>query len=112
MYNPLVRKIIAKSISLKDIYFEFVLAKKKISTIRYGYVMFNDVVTTLTFNSKPSIKIVIKKIDYSKTFCDIDNADAENDGYDSLDKLKMDIRKYYPEIEEDSPLTIIYFEIQ
>ena len=111
MYNSSIRKYVAKSISLKDVYYDLIISQKKISTSRYGYVLFDDIVTSLTFNSKPSINIVIKKIDFSKTFGSIDNMDAENDGYDSLDKLKMDIQKYYPEIKQDSPLTIIYFDL-
>ena len=109
--NNKVRKYVAKSISLKDIYYDLVLAKKKTSTIRYGYVLFNDIETTLTFGSKPTLNVVIKKLDYSKTYGTIDNKDAEKDGYKSLEELKNDIKKYYPEIKEDSPLTIIHFDI-
>ncbi|QCK15712.1 ASCH domain-containing protein [Mangrovivirga cuniculi] len=104
-----VKKYIAESINLEDIYYESILSKTKTTTIRIGYVIFNDITTNLTFNSKPTIKAIIKKLDYSKTFRALDKNDAVNDGYESVDKLKNDLKKYYPDIEDDSPLTIITF---
>lgn len=106
-----VRKYTAKSLGLKDIYYELVISKRKISTIRFGFVFFNDITTLLTFSNNPSIDIKIKRIDYSKTFGDLNETDAKSDGYDSLDNLKTDIRKYYPTIENTSPMTIVYFDL-
>jgi len=105
------RKYVAKSLRLKDVYYDDVLRRKKISTIRFGQVLFNDVLIELTFESKPALKINIQKIDYSKTFASISEGDAINDGYDSLLNLKNDLKKYYPNIQDNSPITIIYFQL-
>jgi len=106
-----VRKYTAKSLGLKDTYYELVISRKKTSTIRYGFVFFNDIITTLTFSNKPPVNVKIRKIEYSKTFNDLSDLDAELDGYNCLDNLKNDIRKYYPTIEDSSPITIVYFDL-
>ncbi|MCX2745469.1 ASCH domain-containing protein [Mangrovivirga sp. M17] len=106
-----VRKYIAESINLKDIYYDLVRSKTKTTTIRYGHMLFKDLETSLTFSSKPPINIIIKKLDYSKTFSDLEKADAISDGYDSVETLKNDLKKYYPDIKKNSPLTIISFDI-
>ncbi len=105
------RQYIAKSLRLKDIYFEDIIQGKKVSTIRFGYVIFNDLVIDLKFDEKPMIKVSITKIDYSKTFETITQDDAVSDGYDSVLSLLEDLRRYYPDIQETSPVTICHFKI-
>jgi len=107
-----IRKYVARNIKLKDKYYVLTKEGNKISTIRFGYVLLADVFLDLIFDTQPPLKIVIKKIDYGKTFGTISKDDAINDGYSSLAELKSDIKKYYPTIQDTSPITIIYFRLE
>ena len=60
-------------------------------------------------SSKRTVYIRILKLDYSKTFSELDDIDARRDGFESKDELKSVIKKFYKDISDDNPVTIIHF---
>jgi hypothetical protein len=103
------RKYVAKRIKLLDEFIDLVLDGKKVSTIRYGFVFITDVLMPLVSERRELI-VKILSIDYSKCYGDLDEKDARNDGFNSLNDLKRQINKIYPYINEKDPITIINFK--
>jgi len=106
-----VRKYVAKQIKLADKFFDFVLSGKKTSTIRYGLVFFTDDRLILLSN-KRSLSIRLLKVDYSKTFGELNDEDAYRDGFSTLDELKIELKRFYGDIPPDYPITIIHFKME
>ena len=106
-----IKKYVASRIKLADRFFDLVLAGSKTSTIRYGLVFFSDNKIPLISNNK-TVNIRILKLDYSKTFGELDENDAKRDGFTSLLELRDELQRIYPDINNDDPITIIYFKVE
>jgi len=102
---------IANEIRLASKYVDLVLSGKKTSTIRRKYVLFNNIVIPL-MSRNIKLNIRITKVDYSKTFGELTEEDAKHDGFNSLDELKSELIKYYADMTDDYPMTIIYFRVE
>lgn len=105
-----MKKYTAKKLRLVDRFFDLVVTKKKISTIRYGLVFFEDIALPLESN-KSNITVEITKIDYSKTYIDLTDEDAKNDGFMNLNELKDELNKFYKNLVDTDRITIIYFKL-
>ena len=81
----------------------------KKSTIRYGIVLVKDKFVPIESN-KREIIVKVSKVDYSKSFEDLDEKDAINDGFKSLSELRAKLKSFYPNISINDPITIITFE--
>jgi hypothetical protein len=106
-----IKKYVATQIKLVDRFFDLVLSGKKTSTIRYGLVFFTNDHLQLRSN-KQSLPIRLLKIDYSKTFGDLNEEDAFRDGFSTLDELKTELRRFYGDVPPDYPMTVIHFKME
>lgn len=106
-----VKKYVATQLKLKDKFFDLVLSGKKTSTIRYGLVSFTKDRISLRSNKRSST-IKLLNIDHSKTFGDLNEEDAQRDGFHTLDELKTELRHFYGDVPSDYPMTIIHFKLE
>ncbi|WP_266204962.1 ASCH domain-containing protein [Pontibacter kalidii] len=93
-------------------YLELVRKRQKTSTVRLGYVLPNAIQLPLVFGdlTLPE-KAQIEKLDFTKSFADLNEADALTDGFESLETLRADLKVFYPDITADDRCTIIYFKL-
>jgi hypothetical protein len=106
-----IKRYVATQLKLADRFFDLVLSYKKTSTIRYGFVFFNNERLQLRSNARSSA-IRLLKIDYSKTFGDLNEEDAQRDGFQTLEQLKAELRAFYGDVSIDYPMTIIHFKLE
>ncbi len=93
-------------------YRDLVVQRRKTSTVRLGHVLPNALTLPLVFGDLPQHeKGQIEKLDYTKTFADLTEEDARTDGFESLARLKSDLKIFYPDIAAEAPCTILYFRI-
>ena len=104
------RRYTTDNLKMVDKFYSAVLNNLKTSTIRLGYVFFTDEKLTLSFQNKPDIIVKINRINYSKSFKDLNEEDAITDGFTNLVELKTKLLNFYPNIKENSQLTIISFK--
>lgn len=104
-----VKKYSTKTIRLLDKFMDLVISGKKTSTIRYGLVFISDSPVAL-MSRKRTIMVDVTHLDYSKRYKDLTEKDAHADGFESLESLKREIEKFYPQISQDDQITIIRFE--
>ena len=101
----------SNSLGLSDQYHELVLNGEKTSTVRLGHVVFADSNLMLTFENKPNIQVEIQEVIHDKNLKDLTEKDAQKDGFESLSKLKTALSTFYPDITEDSKVTVVCFEL-
>jgi hypothetical protein len=106
-----VKRYVATQLRLADRFFDLVLSGKKTSTIRYGLVFFTKDRLLLRSN-KQSLPIRLLKLDYSKTFGDLNDEDAYRDGFGTLDELKAELKRFYGDVPSDYPMTVIHFRME
>jgi hypothetical protein len=102
---------IAGNLRLSEKYFDLVLCGRKTSTIRKKHVLFNSLFVPLISGERKAL-IRILKLDYSKTFSDLNDEDARKDGFSSAYELSSKLKKFYPDISADCPMTIIHFKVE
>lgn len=76
-----------------------------------GYVFFTSEILSLDFGFT-KLEVPLKKVEYHKTFDDLTETDSVRDGFKDLRELQKELRKFYPNIRADSPVTIVHFELQ
>jgi len=103
-----VKKYVARRIKLLDHFINLVIQGKKTSTIRYGLVFVTNNYIPLVSNNR-TVMVRITNIDYSKKYGDLDEKDAQQDGFNSLLEMKEQLERFYPNISVNDPLTIISF---
>lgn len=104
------RKITIDRLSLDGSYRSLVEDGSKKSTIRYGYVLIQDVILPLFYGKAEQAGMVqVEKVDYTRTFASLTHDDASTNGFESLEQLKTALTKIYPTITDQSRCTIIYF---
>lgn len=104
------RKYVAKDIRLSDRFHTLVVDGKKRSTIRLGLVFFNDNIISLKFG-RSELLAKILKIDYSKSFADLNEEDAIKDGFLNLQTLHAELLHFYPAISGADQVTIVHFQL-
>ena len=106
-----MKTVIDRTLHLNDAFYDWVLSGKKQSTIRLGEVFCEKEIISLIFDHHEEIPIKIQKIQRDKTFAQLTEEDAQRDGFDTLSVLKEKLRYFYPDIQEDSRVSIIYFSL-
>ena len=85
--------------------------KKKKSTSRFGArdIKLGELTLKMTEDETVTLTVNIIKVTYT-TFKYIDDEEAIKEGYSCSNQLKNILRKLYPEIENDSVVTLIEWE--
>lgn len=94
-----------------DQYLPMLVSGEKTTTVREGirsyppgfYNAFNN-------NKTKCVLIKVTKTEITK-FGSLDEMRAATDGFDSAVQLKGELIKYYPHLTDDSPMTIVFFEV-
>ncbi|MGD0957214.1 MAG: ASCH domain-containing protein [Candidatus Acidiferrales bacterium] len=83
---------------------------KKKCTVRVGIV---DVSGTDLFmtDGTQRVKIRVSEVDNHKVYRELNNQDALDEGFSSLEELQKDLSKYYGKIDPEQPVTVIRFDI-
>jgi hypothetical protein len=91
---------------------DLILARigKKTCTIRLGELDVAKRITNLIAGDE-KLKIQISKIERSWIFSELTEQHAVSEGFNSLDQLYDDLRKYYGDIDPRQPVTVIHFEL-
>lgn len=97
-----------QTIELNDSLFENVRNGSKTATLRKGK---RDYQTgnTLLYGKKYCDMIEVNDIKY-KYFSTITDEDAQQEGYDKAFELKNIMKKFYPDITEDTLCTQVWFD--
>jgi ABC-type phosphate/phosphonate transport system ATPase subunit/GNAT superfamily N-acetyltransferase len=90
-------------------YMPAIRAGRKRTTIRKGRKTFNhELILLKTKTDFEPVKIT--NIRYTAFKC-LNEEDAINDGFDSLEELRFALFSYYPDLQDDSWVTIVSFEL-
>lgn len=93
-------------------YLPIILSGAKTTTVRNGIREYKPgVYKAYTPDKSKHITIHINRTEVT-TFGKISDETAKTDGYTNADELKDDLLKFYPQLTQDSPVTIVYFEAQ
>ena len=96
-----------RRIGLKPEYLPLVAAGRKRSTIRAGAKP--DLVGPALLVAGPeSLSVEIASVDV-KRLAELDQIDAERDGFDSLAELRAALARFYPTLSEDDAVSILHF---
>jgi len=85
-------------------------AGKKKCTIRIGNASVANPQINVS-DGRTSVLVRITDVDNSRTFEQLTDEDAHNEGFSTRDELISDLRKYYPRAKPTDPVTVIRFEL-
>jgi hypothetical protein len=97
------------AIPLADEFFEAVSRRQKRTTIRKGQRSYKLGTASLV-SSHHNLPIQISRVLHKK-FSELDQADAQADGFKSLDDLSNVLRRFYPAIASTDTVTIVEFNL-
>lgn len=97
-----------KRVGLKPHYLPLVIDGRKRSTIRAGAKR-GETGPALLVAGSASLPIHITQV-IVKRLGDLDEADAQFDGFDSLTELRQALALFYPDLMPDDPVSIMHFE--
>lgn len=97
-----------QSLWLNPMFLEWVRTGRKRSTVRIGKRNF-DLGPLGLQSQDEKIEVTVTDVSHKK-FKDLSVGDAMEDGFDDLDGFKKILKQIYPELKEDSELTVIKFE--
>lgn len=83
---------------------------QKRGTVRLGKLSVSKEVMDLT-DGNISIKIKIVNVDNSRLYEQLTDDDARVDGFSTLEELQKDLRKFYRNIDQRQPMTVIQFAL-
>ncbi len=93
-------------------YLPMILAKEKTTTIRQGIRSYPEGFYN-AFNTSRTKCILIKVIKTeTTTFEQLKDDNAKTDGYLSVEQLKQDLLKFYPDLNSGSPMTIVTLGVE
>lgn len=96
---------------LDDTLFPEVLDRSIKGTIRIGERAIVDGKMVLVSTRGGYLPLLVDVVDHGvKTFGEITEADAQRIGASSVEAAKAQLRVFYPEIKDDTPVTTIGFE--
>lgn len=101
------------NIYFKHKFLEQITSGKKRSTTRKGIHIFPpECIVNLNFGKGlPIMGARIRHFEF-KLLSQLSNADAYRDGFSTVSALTNELRLYYPQIDSNSVVTIIDFEIE
>ena len=85
-------------------------AGKKKCTIRMGNASVANPQINVS-DGRTSVLVRITDIDNTRTFEQLTDQDAHDEGFSTRDELISDLRKYYPRARPTDPVTVIRFEL-
>ena len=80
----------------------------KRSTVRAGLRGVHPGAAELV-SGQDRIPVAVTKVE-SKFFGALDDEDATTDGFDNAQSLKETLLRFYPDLTDASPVTIVYFD--
>ena len=95
---------------LKGYYAEKILRGDKVTTIRPGKVEVRSKEFLIHSGGKIIARAVLEDVKY-KRLKDLTEDEAKEDGFSSLEELKRELRKFYPDLKEHDWVTIIKFKV-
>jgi len=84
-------------------------ANRKKCTVRRGTISVEGEELQMT-DGRATEKVRILKVDNSKRFIDLSDAEAIEEGFRDKAELLADLRRFYPRIADEESVTVIYFE--
>lgn len=92
-------------------YVEAILTNRKRSTIREGVIVLpsNGDITFRFSRTAPPLQARVKGCSV-KRVKDLSNQEIEMDGFNSRAELISELQRYYPQLSEESIITVICFE--
>jgi hypothetical protein len=84
------------------------MAGKKVCTIRRGTAVVDSETIALT-DGTSSLRVRILSVE-TIPYRDLNDEHARWEGFASIEELRNDLARYYREIEDQQPMTIIRFE--
>jgi len=100
------------TLKLKHHFLPLIYKGEKTTTIRKGRLDFLEECKELLFDCgyHGTAKVKINSLIYLRAKY-LREIDAISDGFCSLDSLKKNLREFYPDLKEDSWVTIVYLRI-
>ena len=83
---------------------------KKKCTIRMGNASVANPQIKMS-DGRISVLVRITDIDNRRTFEQLTDKDAHDEGFSTRDELMSDLRRYYPRAKPSDPVTVIRFEL-
>lgn len=84
-------------------------AGRKTCTVRMGTASVAGSEISVT-DGRESVPVRITRIDNQKRFGQLDDHEAQAEGFTTREELIKDLRKYYPKASDEDVVTVIYFE--
>jgi hypothetical protein len=85
-------------------------AGRKTCTIRLGKLSVEGDVLDLS-DGRENVKIKLLCVENDKYFKDLNDSHAQREGFSKLEELVQDLKRYYRNIEDLQPITIINFKV-
>jgi|HubBroStandDraft_6_1064221.scaffolds.fasta_scaffold09771_2 hypothetical protein len=85
-------------------------AGKKSCTVRLGNASVGAPEIEMS-DGRTSVRVLITKVDNSRTFEELTDSDAMAEGFCSREELLLDLRKYYPRVSAKDQVTVISFQL-
>jgi hypothetical protein len=104
-----MRKKRVTELLLEDSFIDLIISGQKKSTVRFGFVFPEDNILKL-LSSNRSVDVELTMVNYSVTFGSLNQDDAINDGFKSLEELKNVLKGFYPSISDNDQMTILHFK--
>lgn len=82
---------------------------RKKCTVRRGTISIEGEELEMT-DGRVMEMVRILRVDNTKRFVDLSDKEAVEEGFKNREDLLADLRRFYPNIEDEEPVTVIYFE--
>ncbi len=83
---------------------------RKTCTVRLGVVDVSGTEIYLT-DGHERVKVRIAGVDNRRVFRELNNQDAVDEGFSSVEELREDLKTYYGNIDPEQPITVIRFVV-
>lgn len=95
---------------LKGYYAEKILSGDKVTTIRPGRIEVKSREFLIHSGGRIIARAVLEDVKY-KRLKDLTEIEAKEDGFSSVNELRRELRKFYPNLKEHDWVTIIKFRV-
>lgn len=93
-------------------FFPMITAGKKTTTVRAGKRFYDEGVYDVFNPSKEAHMLIrVEKVEHT-TFSKLTDKTALTDGFSSAEELKNELLQFYPNLTDDSVVTIVYFRFK
>lgn len=97
-------------ITFADKFFDLINAGIKTTTVRNGVREYKNCLY-YAYNPDKTYHTIIKITGTAITkFGSLTDDVAKTDGFNNVDELKQELLSFYPDLTDDSPVTIVHFE--